>query len=249
MRMIFSTVFGPQEPAFTVGSLAITQTGRPPIAAIPVTTPSAPKPSFSQFASSASSANVPWSTSLSIRSRTGSLPCWADFSRWRSGPPARARSSAVWRSLTTVRRILGLPRLGDLCGWEQMNRPTPRARGDSTERSVHKAYLGGKPNAPVPLRCALCRSRSGVPCRRDQCLRGAVRQRHDDRQVQVLGHERPEARRPRRARRRKLAGHDRRRLRERGLDLARRGEAVEGAERAARRGLRRAELPPEGARD
>ena len=28
--MIFSTVFGPQEPAFTVGSFAITATGRPP---------------------------------------------------------------------------------------------------------------------------------------------------------------------------------------------------------------------------
>ena len=27
--MIFSTVFGPQEPAFTVGSLAISATGRP----------------------------------------------------------------------------------------------------------------------------------------------------------------------------------------------------------------------------
>ena len=57
--MIFSTVFGPHEPAFTVGSLAITATGRPATAAMPVTTPSAPKPSFSQLASSASSANEP----------------------------------------------------------------------------------------------------------------------------------------------------------------------------------------------
>ena len=55
--MIFSTVFGPQEPAFTVGSFAITATWRPAIVPIPVTTPSAPKPSCSQFASSASSAN------------------------------------------------------------------------------------------------------------------------------------------------------------------------------------------------
>src|SRR3954466_15960634 len=69
--MIFSTVFGPHEPAFTVGSFAITQTGRPAIFAIPVTTPSAPKPSLSQFASSASSANLPESTSRSIRSRPG----------------------------------------------------------------------------------------------------------------------------------------------------------------------------------
>src|SRR4051794_24770449 len=102
--MIFSTVFGPQEPAFTVGSFAITHTGRPATFAMPVTTPSAPKPSLSQFASNASSANEPGSTSRSIRSRTGSLPCWADFLRWRSGPPARARSSASSR-LFTARKL------------------------------------------------------------------------------------------------------------------------------------------------
>ena len=45
MRRIFSTVFGPQEPAFTVGSLAISATRRPSIVARPVTTPSAPRPS------------------------------------------------------------------------------------------------------------------------------------------------------------------------------------------------------------
>src|SRR5215218_7343049 len=61
--MIFSTVFGPQEPAFTVGSLAIRATGRPATVAMPVTTPSAPKPSCSQFASSASSTNESGSTS------------------------------------------------------------------------------------------------------------------------------------------------------------------------------------------
>ncbi len=73
--MIFSTVLGPHEPALTVGSLAITQTGRPAMVAMPVTTPSAPKPSCSQLASSASSANEPASTSRSTRSRTGNLPC------------------------------------------------------------------------------------------------------------------------------------------------------------------------------
>ena len=78
--MIFSTVFGPHEPAFTVGSLAIRQTGRPAMAAMPVTTPSAPKPSFSQLASSASSVKLPSSTSRATRSRTGSLPCCSDFS-------------------------------------------------------------------------------------------------------------------------------------------------------------------------
>ncbi len=72
--MIFSTVFGPQEPALTVGSLAIRATERPPMRAMPVTTPSAPKPSCSQLASSASSMKLPGSTSRATRSRTGSLP-------------------------------------------------------------------------------------------------------------------------------------------------------------------------------
>src|SRR5438067_2497029 len=53
MRTIFSTVRGPQEPALTVGSLAITQTGRPSIRPIAVTTPSAPYPGSSLCASSA----------------------------------------------------------------------------------------------------------------------------------------------------------------------------------------------------
>src|SRR3954471_5653057 len=94
MRKIFSTVLGPHEPAFTVGSLAISATRRPPTNAIPVTTPSAPSPSASQLASSASSANDSGSTSRATRSRTGILPCSGRRSRYLSGPPASARSSA-----------------------------------------------------------------------------------------------------------------------------------------------------------
>src|SRR5918999_722888 len=98
MRMIFSTVLGPQEPALTVGSFAISATGRPPTWAIPVTTPSAPKPTCSQLARRASSTKVPGSTSLATRSRTGSLPWSFDLAWWRSGPPPRARSRASLRS-------------------------------------------------------------------------------------------------------------------------------------------------------
>src|SRR3954470_19079325 len=96
--MIFSTVFGPHEPAFTVGSFAISAAGRPAIVAMPVTTPSAPKPCCSQLASRASSTNESGSTNRATRSRTGSLPWSRDFSWWRSGPPPRARSSASFRS-------------------------------------------------------------------------------------------------------------------------------------------------------
>src|SRR3954469_19196360 len=99
MRMIFSTVLGPHEPALTVGSLAITETGRPPIVPLPVTTPSAPRPSSCQLASSPSSTKEPSSSSRATRSRTGSLPCSAAFARWRSGPPASARSTASSTSL------------------------------------------------------------------------------------------------------------------------------------------------------
>ena len=45
IRMIFSTVRAPQEPALTVESLAISATGLPSIVAVPVTTPSAGSPS------------------------------------------------------------------------------------------------------------------------------------------------------------------------------------------------------------
>jgi hypothetical protein len=92
--MIFSTVFGPHEPAFTVGSFAMIATGLPAIEPSPVTTPSAPNPSSSQFASSASSANDSASSKRSTRSRTGSFPCCSDFSWWRAGPPLSAASSA-----------------------------------------------------------------------------------------------------------------------------------------------------------
>ena len=81
MRRIFSTVFGPQEPALTVGSLAISATVRPPTVPIPVTTPSAPSPSASQLASSASSVNEPSSSRRATRSRTGSLPWSTAFTR------------------------------------------------------------------------------------------------------------------------------------------------------------------------
>ena len=44
IRMIFSTVRAPQEPALTVESLAISATGRPSMVAVPVITPSAGRP-------------------------------------------------------------------------------------------------------------------------------------------------------------------------------------------------------------
>ena len=59
MRRIFSTVRRPHEPAFTVESLAMMQTVRPSIVAVPVTTPSAGSSGSRLFASAASSTNDP----------------------------------------------------------------------------------------------------------------------------------------------------------------------------------------------
>ena len=76
IRMIFSTVRAPQEPALTVESFAISATGRPPTVAVPVITPSAGSPSASTLAKAPSSVKLPSSTSRAIRSRANSLP-WA----------------------------------------------------------------------------------------------------------------------------------------------------------------------------
>ena len=74
IRMIFSTVRAPQDPALTVESLAISATGRPPTSAVPVTTPSAGSPSASALANRPSSVKLPSSIRNAIRSRANSLP-------------------------------------------------------------------------------------------------------------------------------------------------------------------------------
>ena len=74
IRMIFSTVRAPQEPALTVESFAISATGRPPTVAVPVITPSAGRPSASTLAKAPSSVKLPSSMSSAIRSRANNLP-------------------------------------------------------------------------------------------------------------------------------------------------------------------------------
>ncbi len=76
--MIFSTVRLPQEPAFTVESLAMMATVRPPTRAVPVTTPSAGRSEARLFAKRPSSTKEPSSTRRRIRSRAKSFP-WAAF--------------------------------------------------------------------------------------------------------------------------------------------------------------------------
>ena len=84
IRMIFSTVRAPHEPALTVESLAISATGRPSMCAMPVTTPSAGRSPASALANNPSSTNEPSSTSSRIRSRANSLP-FSAFASWYFG--------------------------------------------------------------------------------------------------------------------------------------------------------------------
>src|SRR5262245_26176613 len=87
IRMIFWTVFSPQEPAFTVKSLAITQIGRPTTVPTPVTTPSAGVSGSAERARSQSSWNsVPGSRRRPRRSRTKSLPSARSLSRYLTFP-------------------------------------------------------------------------------------------------------------------------------------------------------------------
>ncbi len=91
IRMIFSTVRAPQEPAFTVESLAIRQTGRPSTVPEPVMTPSAGSPSACTLAKTPSSTNESSSRSSATRSRAKSLPRALLAAWYFSAPPARTR--------------------------------------------------------------------------------------------------------------------------------------------------------------
>src|SRR5688572_28774036 len=118
-RMIFSTVRAPQEPAFTVESLAISATGRPSIVAVPVTTPSAGRSPATTLAKAPSSTNDPSSTRRRTRSRANSLPLPALAWWYFSAPPrsTRARSSGTGgcsgRGLCSSLRAVGT---GDTAG-------------------------------------------------------------------------------------------------------------------------------------
>jgi hypothetical protein len=99
--MIFSTVRAPQLPALTVESLAIKQTGRPSMVALPVITPSAGNPSAMALASMASSTNESLSTSRAMRSRAKSLPLAALAAWYLGAPPAVTRSRSASSSSCT----------------------------------------------------------------------------------------------------------------------------------------------------
>src|SRR5215469_3198730 len=109
IRMIFSTVRAPQEPALTVESLAISATVRPSMVAVPVITPSAGSPSARTLAYRPSSVKLSSSVSSAIRSRANSLPAFAADS-WYLGAPPRsmpARTAARSECSATTGLYLG----------------------------------------------------------------------------------------------------------------------------------------------
>ena len=113
-RTIFSTVRAPHEPAFTVGSLAITHTGRPSTVPTPVTTPSAGRSSAERVGEQRRPRRTsPSSSSRASRSRTNSLSCAASLSpSLARGCPASARSVAAQRqpSRPVGRAVVGRQR-------------------------------------------------------------------------------------------------------------------------------------------
>src|SRR5215831_7488198 len=136
IRMIFSTVRAPQEPALTVESLAISATGRPSMVAVPVTTPSAGSPSASTLAYRPSSAKLPSSISSAIRSRANSLPAFAADSWYLRAPPCsmRARTSARSECSATIATVPGSggAPAPPLCG----NGPGPRTGAQHLGRQL-----------------------------------------------------------------------------------------------------------------
>src|SRR5204863_8492929 len=157
--MIFSTVCGPHDPAFTVGSFAITATNRPPTSPTPVTTPSAGRSPARAWVSSPSSTNESASSKSSrSRSRTKSFPCSASFWWYFSAPPAIARRLAspigsvespcpcTVRSLAPAGILTG-ERLQSADRATEIRSGPPREGGDGAER-VHPADGGGPVGRP-----------------------------------------------------------------------------------------------------
>src|SRR6516165_5841682 len=108
IRMIFSTVRAPQEPALTVESLAISATVRPSMVAVPVITPSAGSPSARTLAYRPSSVKLSSSVSSAIRSRANSLPAFAAASWYLGAPPRSTPSRTAARSECSATRGLYL---------------------------------------------------------------------------------------------------------------------------------------------
>ena len=143
----------PHDPAFTVGSFAITHTGRPSTRPIPVTTPSAGRSPARALASSASSTNESSSRSSAMRSRTNSLFCRASFSPSLARLPSRARSaSSRTRSPSVTRRSRsggsGRPHAGARSAARARRSPAPTARS----RAVRRGRCPWR--CPCPRACA-----------------------------------------------------------------------------------------------
>src|SRR5829696_167295 len=169
--MIFSTVRAPQEPALTVESFAIRQTGRSSIRAWPVTTPSAGRSPAGPLMDMAlanipSSTKDPSSTSSRTRSRAKSLPRAAFASWYRGAPPF---STVALSSLVRCWLTWPVSPARTLPGRD------PALRGLPARRHVRPRHRRGRQGGDAGLRPALRpaalprrrRGRGAVPVRRD----------------------------------------------------------------------------------
>ena len=171
-RTIFSTVRAPHEPALTVGSFAMTQTGRPSTVPTPVTTPSAGRSPAIALARRPCSTNDPSSRSSARRSRTNSLPWRSSFSPSLSRLPRRARSAAACSSsVTATQSLLGRGSSRRVGG----GREPADVRHERLDRRAGREHRGG---AEVEERLHVRpreRCRRPRPSRRPHRPRGAPR--------------------------------------------------------------------------
>src|SRR3954468_6027471 len=146
MRTIFSTVRRPQEPAFTVESLAMTATTRPPILPRPVITPSAGRSTSFALAKAPSSTKLSASSSMRTRSRANSFPVSAFFWWYFGAPPfsMRACSALALSSNPIAGALLAHPPVG---GYTCPHAP-PSGRGHDL-RSTRRRLIS---RLPFPAR-------------------------------------------------------------------------------------------------
>src|SRR5215469_9062978 len=176
IRMIFSTVRAPQEPALTVESLAISATVRPSMVAVPVITPSAGSPSARTLAYRPSSVKLSSSVSSAIRSRANSLPAFAAASWYLGAPPRSMPARTAGRSECSATTGLYLGPAPDPFahrvqparpGLGALDEPGGPGGGVGRQRGGHLAGIQFAPDGDVEVHENAARRLDPVPHGRD----------------------------------------------------------------------------------
>ena len=176
-RTIFSTVRAPHDPAFTVGSLAMTHTGRPSTRPTPVTTPSAGRSSAGGVGEQARPRRTSPRRAAAPggRARTACPARPASRRPWRGCPPAparlRRRASSSGGRAPTARHVRSR-RMARMATSSLIGLAMAKSRGRLEQRLAQ--HVGGRRRgrAAACWRCAprrtaarRCGPRPGRRCR------------------------------------------------------------------------------------